>query len=140
MIKVRKIILEQLKVEDYLLKAEDYIHKVGHSERTNAVIEPRLSKQWFLKMENFAKPALQVVKDKEIKFHPNRWEKIYNHWLNIFRTGVFQDNYGGGIEFLYGIRMTRYIVILFHLKEKDGLKKKMSLILGLVHGFGLWQL
>jgi len=80
--KVRSMVLEQLKAENFLLKTEDYVHKVGHSERTDAIIEPRLSKQWFLKMQNFAKPALKVIKDKEIKFYPNRWEKIYNHWLN----------------------------------------------------------
>jgi len=79
---VREMVLDQLQSEDYLLKTEDYMHKVGHSERTDAVIEPRLSKQWFLKMDDFAKPALDVVKNKDIQFHPKRWEKIYNHWLN----------------------------------------------------------
>ena len=79
---VRKMVLEALVKDGFLLKTEDYIHKVGHSERTDAIIEPRLSKQWFLKMEDLAQPALKVVKNKEVKFHPNRWEKIYNHWLN----------------------------------------------------------
>ena len=71
--------IEKLKLLD---KTEDYIHKVGFSERTDIVVEPRLSKQWFLKMKDLATPALKVVKDKKIKFYPSRWEKIYNHWLN----------------------------------------------------------
>ena len=79
---VRKMILDRLDDTKFLLKTENYIHKVGHSERTNAIIEPRLSKQWFLKMENLAEPALKVVKNKEVKFYPDRWDKIYNHWLN----------------------------------------------------------
>ena len=78
---VRKMVLEILEKNGYLLKTENYIHKVGHSERTNAVIEPRLSKQWFLKMDKLAKPALKAVKNKDVNFHPKRWEKIYNHWL-----------------------------------------------------------
>ena len=78
---VRKMVLEILEKDGYLLKTEDYIHKVGHSERTNAVIEPRLSKQWFLKMDQLAKPALKAVKNKDVNFHPKRWGKIYNHWL-----------------------------------------------------------
>jgi len=79
---VRKIVVEMLDNLQCLDKIEDYIHKVGHSERTNDIIEPRLSKQWFLKMEDLVKPALEVVKNKKIKFYPPRWEKIYNHWLN----------------------------------------------------------
>ena len=79
---VRKLILQELENQKCLLKTEEYAHKVGYSERTNAVIEPRLSKQWFLKMKELAKPALEAVKDKQVKFYPDRWEKIYNHWLN----------------------------------------------------------
>ena len=79
---VRKMVLEELEKNNFLLKTEEYVHKVGHSERTDAIIEPRLSKQWFLKMEDLAQPALEVVKNKDVKFYPDRWEKIYNHWLN----------------------------------------------------------
>ncbi len=79
---VRKMVLKILENNNCLLDIEEHIHKVGHSERTDAIIEPRLSKQWFLKMDEFAKPALKVVKNKKVQFHPDRWEKIYNHWLN----------------------------------------------------------
>ena len=78
----RKKVVEKLEKLDLLEKIEDYVHNVGYSERTNVVVEPRLSNQWFLKMKDLAAPALEVIKDKKIKFHPDRWTKIYNHWLN----------------------------------------------------------
>jgi valyl-tRNA synthetase len=64
-----------------LEKIEDYVNKVGHSERTDAVVEPYMSKQWFVKMEELAKPAMKAVNDGQVKFHPERWTKTYNHWL-----------------------------------------------------------
>jgi valyl-tRNA synthetase len=79
---VRKMIIAKIEALELLDKIEDYTHQVGFSERTNVIVEPRLSKQWFLKMKDLAKPALKVVKDKEVEFFPQRWEKIYNHWLN----------------------------------------------------------
>ena len=78
----RNKIVEALQKLNLVDKIEDYVHQVGHSERTDAVVEPYISNQWFLKMEDLAKPALKVVKDKKIKFYPERWTKTYNHWLN----------------------------------------------------------
>ena len=77
----RKLIIKKLEDEKKLIKIENYTHQVGHSERTNAVVEPYISKQWFLKMDELAKPALEAVNNGEVKFHPNRWVKTYNHWL-----------------------------------------------------------
>ena len=79
--KAREKIVKKLQELSLIEKIEEHIHKVGFSERTNAIIEPRLSKQWFLKMDTFAKSALSVVAEDKIKFHPERWSKIYNHWL-----------------------------------------------------------
>jgi valyl-tRNA synthetase len=62
-------------------KIEDYTNKVGHSERTDAVIEPKLSAQWFMKMESLAKKALEVVEDDTIQFHPAKFKNTYRHWL-----------------------------------------------------------
>ena len=70
--------LEKLKLID---KIEDYNNKVGYSERTNVIVEPRLSKQWFLKMDKFAKQGIDAVANKKVNFYPNRWEKNYNYWL-----------------------------------------------------------
>ena len=69
-----------------LVKIEDIIHKIGTSERTHAVIEPRLSDQWFLKMEDLVKPAIQsVLVDNEIKLFPKKFENTYRHWMENIR-------------------------------------------------------
>ena len=77
----RKQVIKELESLNLLDKIEDYTHQVGHSERTDAVIEPYMSEQWFLKMEGLVGPALKAVNSGEIKFHPERWTKTYNHWL-----------------------------------------------------------
>ncbi|WP_144283943.1 valine--tRNA ligase [Chryseobacterium echinoideorum] len=82
---VRKQIAEELKEYGLLLKAEDYVNKVGTSERTGAVIEPKVSVQWFLKMSEIAKPALDVVMDDEVKFYPEKFKNTYKHWMENIR-------------------------------------------------------
>ena len=82
---VRKLIAKELAEKDLLLKAEDYVNKVGTSERTGAVIEPKISVQWFLKLEDLAKPALDVVMNDEIKFHPEKFKNTYKHWMENIR-------------------------------------------------------
>ncbi len=78
---VRKEIAKELADNDLLLKADDYANKVGTSERTGAVIEPKVSVQWFLKMSTLAKPALDVVMDDELKFYPEKFKNTYRHWM-----------------------------------------------------------
>ena len=80
--KARKQIIKDLETEGSLLKEEDYLHKVGYSERGDVPIEYYLSNQWFLKMKELAKPATEVVKSGEIKFYPNHWVKTYDHWMD----------------------------------------------------------
>jgi valyl-tRNA synthetase len=82
---VRKQIARELEEKDLLLKAEDYVNKVGTSERTGAVIEPKVSVQWFLKMSEIAKPALDVVMDDEVKFYPEKFKNTYKHWMENIR-------------------------------------------------------
>ena len=77
----RKAIMKDLEEAGLVEKTEDYTNKVGHSERTDAVIEPKLSAQWFLKMDDMAKRALEVVEDDTIKFHPAKFKNTYRHWL-----------------------------------------------------------
>jgi len=77
----RKKVVEEFKSLGLLEKIEDYEHSVGHSERTEAVVEPYLSKQWFVKMQPLAEPALDVVKNGKVKIYPERWVKTYNHWM-----------------------------------------------------------
>lgn len=78
---VRKEIVEELKHLNLLEKEEDHINKVGTSERTGAVIEPKISVQWFMKMKDFATPALEVVMNNELKLYPERYKNTYKHWL-----------------------------------------------------------
>ncbi|WP_294331661.1 valine--tRNA ligase [uncultured Chryseobacterium sp.] len=82
---VRKQIAKELQEKDLLLKAEDYVNKVGTSERTGAVIEPKVSVQWFLKMSEIAKPALDVVMDDEVKFYPEKFKNTYKYWMENIR-------------------------------------------------------
>ena len=77
----RKEIVKDLETEGALIEVEDYSHNVGTCYRCHTSIEPRLSKQWFVKMEPLAKPAVQVVKDGKVKFVPERFDKIYYHWM-----------------------------------------------------------
>ena len=78
---VRKEIVADLEKEGNIAKIEDYVNKVGYSERTDAVIEPKLSMQWFLKMQDIAKPALENVMNDNIKFHPAKFKNTYKHWM-----------------------------------------------------------
>ena len=83
---VRKEITEELKTLGCLVKIEQHLHKVGTSERTKAVIEPKISAQWFLKMEDLVKPALKaVLEDEDIKLYPKHYNSTYRHWLENIR-------------------------------------------------------
>ena len=79
---VRKQIEKDLEAAGLLEKTEAYTNKVGHSERTDAVIEPKLSMQWFLKMGELAKPALEAVMNDDIKFYPPKFKNTYNYWMS----------------------------------------------------------
>ncbi|MDO9276406.1 MAG: valine--tRNA ligase [Lutibacter sp.] len=83
---VRKEITKELENLGSLAKIESYIHKVGTSERTKEIIEPKISAQWFLKMETIVKPALKaVLEDEEIHFFPKHYNNTYRHWLENIR-------------------------------------------------------
>jgi valyl-tRNA synthetase len=82
----RKAIVEALEQQGYLIKKEPYTNKVGTSERTGAVIEPRLSDQWFLSMKELAGPAMEAVLDtREVRLVPSRFENTYRHWMENIR-------------------------------------------------------
>jgi valyl-tRNA synthetase len=79
---VRKEIEVELKAKNLLVKKENYIHNIGRSERTNSVVEPRLSKQWFLKMDDITKPAIEnVLENENVKFFPSKFKSTYKYWL-----------------------------------------------------------
>ncbi|MDR6302230.1 valine--tRNA ligase [Mesonia maritima] len=83
---VRKEFVKELEEKGFLIKTEQHTHKVGTSERTKAVIEPKMSDQWFLKMEELAKPAIKaVLETKEVKLFPDKFKNTYSHWMNNIR-------------------------------------------------------
>ena len=96
----RKKIVKMLEEAGLLEKVEDYKSQVGHSERTDAVIEPKLSMQWFLKMEDLAQDALQVVEDDSVRLIPDKFKNTYRHWMENVRDWCIHDSCGGASKFL----------------------------------------
>ncbi len=81
----RKKVVLDLEEQGFLVKVEPYTHNVGKCYRCHSVIEPYLSDQWFVKMKPLAEPALRVVREGTVRFHPQRWEKVYDHWMTNIR-------------------------------------------------------
>ena len=77
----RKDIVEELKAAGHVVKIEEYTHQVGFSERTDVVVEPRLSLQWWVDMKKISAPALLAVQEGEINFHPAKFKNLYRHWM-----------------------------------------------------------
>ncbi len=77
----RRKITKELEEKGYLLKTEDYTSEVGYSERTDVVVEPRLSLQWWVDMKKITGPALSAVMEEEIKFYPSKFKNLYRHWM-----------------------------------------------------------
>lgn len=99
----RKAIVKDLKEQGYLTKIEAYKHNVGTCYRCHNTIEPMISSQWFVKMEPLAKPAIDVVRNGETKFIPERFDKIYYHWVeNIKGLVYFPSDLDGVTEYLHG--------------------------------------
>ncbi|MDO6802905.1 valine--tRNA ligase [Wenyingzhuangia sp. 1_MG-2023] len=127
---VRKEITKELEEIGALVKVEQHMHKVGTSERTKAVIEPKISAQWFLRMEDMVKPALDaVLKDEEIKLYPKRYNNTYRHWLENIRDWNISRQLWWGHQipaFFYGEGVEEFVVAtsveeaLPLAKEKSG--------------------
>ena len=94
--KVKKEIIEQLNDKGLISKIENYKHNIALSERTNCVVEPKLSLQWFVKMKELAKPALDAVLSGEVKFHPKKYINVYRNWMeNIRDWNISRQLYWG---------------------------------------------
>ena len=78
-----------------MTKFEEHNHKVGECYRCSTTVEPIVSKQWFVKMEPLAKPAIEAVRSGEIRFVPERFEKTYFNWMENIRDCVYPGSYGG---------------------------------------------
>jgi valyl-tRNA synthetase len=81
----REAVLEDLEELGLIAKITDYEHEVGYSERGHVPVEPRISEQWFVRMQTLAEPALAAVTDGRIRFHPDRWTKTYQHWMTSIK-------------------------------------------------------
>ncbi len=84
-LEARRRIVEDLERLGYLVKVEDYSHSIGHCQRCDTVVEPLVSNQWWVRMKPLAEPAIQVVRDGRIRIIPERFEKIYLHWMENIR-------------------------------------------------------
>ena len=117
----RERIVEDLKAEGYLVKIEPHNHNVGTCYRCGTIIEPRVSKQWFVKMEPLAKRALEVVRNGEIKIMPKRMEKIYYNWLENIRDWCISRQlwWGHRIPAWYGPDQKMFVAI----NEEEAMKQ-----------------
>ena len=110
---VRKQIAKDLEALDVLVKVEDYVNKVGFSERTDVVIEPRLSLQWWVKMKDLSKPALEHVMDDTIRFHPEKFKNTYRHWMENIKDWCISRQLWWGHQipaYFYGGGADDYVV------------------------------
>ena len=119
--KARELIVEELKEGNYLVKIENHKNKVGFSERTNSIIEPKLSMQWFLKMDKISKPALDNVINGNIKFHPEKFINTYKHWMSNIKDWCLSRQLWWGHRIpVYYYEGNNYVVAK---SEKDAYKK-----------------
>ena len=110
---VRKRIVQDLEAAGLLEKTEDYINKVGFSERTQVAIEPKLSMQWFLKMEKLARPALDAVMNDEIVFHPSKFKNTYRHWMENIKDWCISR------QLWWGHRIPAYYAVPTNLPQGE---------------------
>jgi len=126
--KVRKEISKELETMGALVKVEQHLHKVGISERTKAVVEPKISVQWFLKMTDIVKPALEaVLTKKEIRFYPNHYKNTYRHWLENIRDWNISRQLWWGHQipaYFYGEGIEDYVVAD---SKEEALKKAVDI-------------
>ncbi len=125
----RKSMIKALEDRDQLVKTEEISNKVGYSERTDAVIEPRLSLQWFCRMDELAKPALENVMNDNIQFHPAKFKNSYSHWMENIRDWCISRQLWWGQRipaWYYGEGAEDYVIAkteeeaLEKAKEKSG--------------------
>jgi len=128
---VRKEIVKELKGKKILNKSEVYKHNVGRSERTNAIIEPKISRQWFLKMDKISKPAINnVLKNENIKFFPNKFKSTYKYWLENIKDWNISRQLSWGHQipvFYYGENNEEYVIAQNKNEAKKILEKQKGL-------------
>ena len=120
----RKKIVAELEAKGFLVKTENYTSEVGYSERTDTVVEPRLSLQWWVSMKNISTPALKAVMEEEIKFYPPKFKNTYRHWMENVKDWCISRQlwWGHRIPAWYD-RVGNYVVAL-NKEEADILYKQ----------------
>jgi valyl-tRNA synthetase len=124
---VRKSIEKELDEKGYLVKTEDHVNKVGFSERTNAVIEPRLSLQWFVSMKELAQPALENVQNGNIQFYPEKFKNTYRHWMENIKDWCISRQLWWGHRipaWYYGTNIEDFVVARTQDEAFELAKKK----------------
>ena len=131
----RKLLIKDLEELDLLVKVEQMPNKVGYSERTDVVIEPRLSLQWFCKMDELSKPALENVMNDEVQFHPAKFKNSYQHWMENIRDWCISRQLWWGHRipaWYYGDGEDEYVIArsteeaLVKARKKSGKKLKID--------------
>lgn len=147
-IEARKIIVKKLEELGALVSIEDYTHNVGKCERCKTTIEPRISEQWFVKMKELAKPAIEAVKKDDVKFVPKRYEKTYFNWMeNIQDWCISRQLWWGHQIPAYYCEECGHINVAKSAPNKcenvdqiNYIKIQIHWILGLVQHYGHFQL
>ena len=124
---VRKLVVAELKSSGNLLETKPHTHKVGFSERTKAVVEPRLSDQWFLKMEELAKPALEAVEDGTVQLFPKKFMNTYRHWMTNTRDWNISRQLWWGQQipaYYYGPGKQDFVVAITKEEALEKARKK----------------
>ena len=126
---VRKAVVKELKTNGSLIKVTPHTHKVGTSERTKAVVEPRLSDQWFLRMESLAKPAIDAVENEDVQLVPKKFINTYRHWMNNIRDWNISRQLWWGHQipaYYYGTHNENVVVADTKQEALEKAKKKTS--------------
>ncbi len=125
----RKEIIQLLQEAGHVVKIEDYIHQVGFSERTDVVVEPRLSLQWWVDMKKISGPALTAVQDGEINFHPAKFKNLYRHWMENIKDWCISRQlwWGHQIPAWYDGE-GRFVVAMNEEEAKEKFSKEFNVI------------
>jgi valyl-tRNA synthetase len=125
---VRKKIVRQLEEEGFLEKVEDYTNQVGFSERTDAIVEPRLSLQWWVSMKSLSEPALAAVAEEAIKFYPPKFKNLYRHWMENVKDWCISRQlwWGHRIPAWYDTE-GRYVVAATEIEAKEMFNAQYSI-------------
>lgn len=123
----RKLIMKDMEAAGLVEKVEEYTHKVGYSQRTHVAIEPKISMQWFLKMEDLAKPALENVMNDNIRFFPEMFKNTYKHWMeNVRDWNISRQLWWGHRIPAYYINDTNDFVVAATIEEAIELAKQKT--------------